>query len=207
MSSAETFERCLSEPRRIAGQITVGIAGGSGSGKSTIAADLAARLPPLQVEVINLDGFFKPTDELPRYHSSHHGEQRPDWNQLESLRVDDMIAACSKPVQADVVLLDGHMLLCYAPMRALLDIALFVHMDLDRMIERRTARNLANRYGGSATEMAHYCRESVVPGFRRHIEPSQRWADAIVPNDDGDDVSREAILQKLGEALLRHASG
>lgn len=195
------FAERLRQPRRVPGQITLGIAGGSGSGKSTIAADLAARLAPLRVEVIGLDRFFKPTDDLPRYASAHHGDERPDWNRPESLRLDEMITACREPADADVVILDGHLLLCFEEMRALLDVALFVTMDLDRMIERRTARNLARGYGGSATEMAHYCRECVVPGFEAHILPSRCWADAVIPNDDGDDDAREAILQELVGAV------
>jgi uridine kinase len=187
--------------QRIPGQITVGIGGGSGSGKSTIAAALAEQLQPLQVECIALDRFFKPADELPKYHSTHYGEDHPDFNRPDSLRVQDMVTACAQPAEADVVIMDGHMILCYAEMRDLLDIKCFVDADVEEMLERRTARNLAKNYGGGAEAILHYNRECVVPGYERHILPSRQFADITIPNTASSAVERDATFAALSQRI------
>ncbi len=183
--------------RRIPGQVTLGIGGGSGSGKSTVAARIATCLEPLQVDVIGLDRFFKPADELPRYHSVHDGENHADYNRPDSLRVEEMVAACSEPADADVVIFDGHMVLCYPQMRELLDISCFVDADVAQMLERRTARNLAANYGGSLETIQHYNRECVVPGYERYILPSRQHADVIIPNTSDTTAARDAAIQTL----------
>jgi uridine kinase len=183
--------------QRIPGQTTIGIGGGSGSGKSTIAAAIAEQLQPLQVEVIGLDRFFKPADELPKYHSAHDGEDHADYNRPDSMRVQEMVTACAQPAEADVVIFDGHMILCYAEMRDLLDFKCFVDTDVEEMLERRTARNLAKNYGGGAETILHYNRECVIPGFERHILPSRQFADLMIPNTASSAAERDSIIKTL----------
>lgn len=188
--------------QRVAGQITIGIAGGSGSGKSTIAASIAQGLPSLDVEVIGLDRFFKPADELPRYYSAHDDAQYADYNRPDSLRVDEMIAACSQPAAADVVLLDGHLALCYEQLRACMDLTCFVDADVEQMLTRRTTRNLAAGYGGGAETIRLYNRECVLPGYEKHILPCRDQADLIIPNFDGASARRDAVIEALCQQVL-----
>jgi uridine kinase len=187
--------------QRIEAQFTLGIGGGSGSGKSTIAAAIVKQLAPLQVEIIGLDRFFKPADELPRYHSAHDGEDHADYNRPDSLRMQMMVAECGKPSSADVVILDGHMVLCYPEMRQLLDLSCFVDAEIEEMLSRRTARNLAAKYGGSADTIQHYNRECVVPGYVRYILPSRQHADILIPNTDTSRVETEAVVRDVCERI------
>ena len=195
-----------SRRQRIAGQFTLGIGGGSGSGKSTIAAIIVEQLAPLQVEIIGLDQFFKPADELPRYHSAHDGEDHADYNRPDSLRTQEMVAECGIPAAADVVILDGHMVLCYPDMRSLLDLSCFVDAQIDEMLTRRTARNLAAKYGGSAETIQHYNRECVVPGYERYILPSREHADILIPNTDTSSVERQEAVRAVCEKIRRGCS-
>lgn len=192
--------------QRIPGQITIGIAGGSGSGKSTIAASMAQALPTLAVDVIGLDRFFKPAHELPRYYSEHDDAHYADYNRPDSLRVVEMVAACSQPNPADVVILDGHLALCYEQLTACMDLTCFVDAEVEQMLSRRTARNLANGYGGGAETIGHYNRECVVPGYEAHILPCRAHADVIIPNHDGSADKRDAALAVLCEEILGAAA-
>jgi uridine kinase len=194
--------------QRIAGQITIGVAGGSGAGKSTIAALLVEALQPVCVEVIGLDRFFKPADELPRYHSDYHGDDCADYNRPDSLLVDKMVAACSVPVDAaDVVILDGHLGLCYPQMRQLMDIKCHVDAPLEQMLARRTERNLAANYGGDHDNILHYNRECVVPGFTRYILPARQHADVIIPNASCATAERDAVIQALADRIATAVGG
>ena len=183
--------------QRLPGQITVGIAGGSGAGKSTVAAAMVAALSSVSVEVRGLDRFFKPADELPRYYSDHLAKECADYNRPDSLLVEKMVVACSTPAEADVVILDGHMVLCYQEMRQLLDISCFVDAGIEAMLERRTERNLAANYGGDRDTILHYNRECVVPGYERYILPSRQHAQVIIPNGSSATAERDAIIQVL----------
>lgn len=177
--------------------LRLGIGGGSGSGKSTIAALIREQLLPLTTELITLDRFFKPADQLPKYCSAHLGSPQPDYNAPDSLHVAEMVAHCRQYPAAQVHLLDGHFSLHYPELRALMDLRIFVATDLELMLERRTARNLAAGYGGSREFILAYNRECVVPGYLGHIEPSRRFADLEIPNDQADTVERDALVIAL----------
>ena len=183
-------------------QIIIGLAGGSGSGKTSVAEKIQAGLPGRAVELIGLDRFFKPEEEMPRYWSDYHQAEQPHYNHPDSLRVDEMVAFCRQISGFDVVLLDGHFCLYYPSMRRLMDVRCFVDVDLDEMFERRTQRNLAGGYGGSAENIWHYNRECVGPEYIRYLLPTRANADIVIPNQSGREAERDAILQALCEVIL-----
>jgi uridine kinase len=183
-------------------QIIIGIAGGSGSGKSTVAEKIKAGLPGFKVERIALDRFFKPESEMPRYWSDYHHSERPHYNHPDSLKVDEMVVFCEHISGFDVVLLDGHFCLYYPAMRRLMDVKCFVDVDLDEMLERRTRRNLAGGYGGSTEVIWHYNRECVGPEYIRYLLPTRAYADIIFPNQAARAAERDAIVRAMCEAFL-----
>ena len=187
----------------IPGQVTMAIAGGSGSGKSTIAVAIAEGLQPLRVEVVGLDRFFKERADLPRYFSKQDNEYHADYNRPDSLRVDDMVVACSKPTEADVVIFDGHMALCYPRMRRLFDVSCFVEVEIEGMLVRRTERNLGANYGGDRETILHYNRECVVPGYERYILPSKKHADIVIPNTCSSLAARDEMIATLCQGIRR----
>jgi uridine kinase len=157
------------------------------------------------VEIIGLDRFFKPEDELPRYWSDYLQGERPNYNHPDSLNVDEMLAYCAGLTGFDVVLFDGHFALYYPQMRALMDIKCFVDIDLSEMLERRTRRNLAANYGGSAENIWHYNRECVAPQYIRYLLPTRAYADVIIPNNLNSAGEQAEILQVLCQAVFAAA--
>lgn len=177
--------------------LRLGLGGGSGSGKSTIAALIRQHLLPLTTEVTTLDRFFKPADQLPKYYSAYLGSHQPDYNAPDSLKLAEMVAHCRQYPEAEVFILDGHFSLHYPELRELMDIRIFVAADLEEMLERRTARNLAAGYGGTREHILAYNRECVVPGYTGYIEPSRRFADLEIPNSQTDTAERDELIADL----------
>ena len=167
-----------------------------------MAEKIKAGLPGFKVERIALDRFFKPEEKLPRYWSDYHQAEQPHYNHPDSLKVDEMVSFCEKISGFNVVLLDGHFTLYYPAMRRLMDVKCFVDIDLQEMLERRTQRNLAVGYGGSAENIWHYNRECVAPEYIRHILPTRAYADIVIPNHRAMATEREAILRAMCEAIL-----
>jgi len=185
--------------------IRIGIAGGSGSGKTTVAERIKAGLLSCSVAIIGLDRFFKPEAELPRYWSDYHQAEHPNYNHPDSLDVASMLAYCSNLSGFNVILFDGHFALYYPQMRALMDIKCFVEINLAEMLARRTRRNLAANYGGSAENIWHYNRECVAPQYIRYLLPTRACADIVIPNNPDSAAEQHAILQSLCQAILAAA--
>lgn len=190
--------------KRPRGPLRIGLGGGSGSGKTLIAELIRERLHPSSVAVVKLDRFFKPAEEMPKYWSSHHGEFRPDYNQPDSLRVEEMVAFCRDLAGVDVTVLDGHFSLHYPAMRALMDIRCFVTAGIEEMLERRTRRNVTANYGGGLETILHYNRECVLPSYERYIRPTREHADLLIPNGAGEEAERDRLLELLCGRIRTH---
>jgi uridine kinase len=187
--------------RNLSECLRIGIGGGTGSGKSTVAEEIRIGLQPLSVEIINLDRFFKPEHKLPKYFSEFHGDYRPDFNAPDSLRVDDMVAYCQAVSSPNVAIFEGHFALYYPEMRALMDVKCYVDADETDMLNRRTRRNLAIGYGGGQETISAYNRECVVPRHREYILPTRRFADIVVPNGISTAFERCEVVTSLCKSI------
>ena len=193
----EAIQRCLNSESLNGIGPRIGLAGGSGSGKSTVAALIRERLHPLPVNIIKLDRYFKPEEQLPKYYSQFHGEFRPDFNAPDSLHVEEMLASCRAICSSEIVIFDGHFALFYPEMRALMDLKCFVEADAEEMLERRTRRNMAVGYGGGLETISAYNRECVLPRFIEYILPTKQFADIVIPNGDSEGVERDEFIEAL----------
>lgn len=182
--------------------LRVSIGGGSGSGKSTVAAIMKEKLQPLVVEVLRLDRFFKPPEQMPKYYSEYLKGHRPDFNQPDSLDAPAMFLFCRNLSGPDVIIFDGHFSLYYPEMRELMDIRCFVTVDVEAMLNRRTERNLANNYGGDRDNILNYNRECVLPSYQTHILPTRAHADLLIPNDESEISQRDHLLDSLCTKIL-----
>ena len=183
-------------------QLFIGIGGGTGSGKSSIARTIQERLIPLKVEIFTQDQFFKPAHELPTFYSEFHQGPQPDFNRPDSFFTETMFSECARITGHNVVILEGILVLFYPELRALMDIKCYVTLALEEMLIRRTNRNLAVGYGGPYEEIAHYNLECVIPQHNRYNAPTARYADLIIPNDHEDQEKKGAILHNFCEAIL-----
>lgn len=181
--------------------MVIGIGGGSGSGKTTVAKLICEGVRPLSTTVITQDRFFKNPTEMPTYYSAFHGEPRPDFNHPDSTDSTAMVEACRAIEEVDVLILEGILVLHYPESRALIDLMCYVDTDLDQMLVRRTERNLAAGYGGSAEEIAHYNADCVAPQHRRFNAPTADYADVRIPNSEGHLDDRDRVITEICRAV------
>ena len=164
-----------------------GIAGGSASGKSTFAkaltGTLAAREPSLRVQVISTDHHWRERSGPPRFTSPSSGVEQFNNNHPDALNTDSLFAALDA-VDADIVLLEGLMVLHLPRVRERLDLRLFIELDADERALRRMLRDLQGGRGLPDPErIATYYRESARVGHAAYVEPSRVYADIIIRGD------------------------
>lgn len=181
-------------PRAERSPFFIGIGGGSASGKTTLAQQMADLLAPLRVVVIHQDRFFKPNEEKPRYFSKIHRQERPDYNRPDSFRVEEMVVFCRETKEADIVILEGILTLHFAELRDLMDLKVFVHADADERIIRRIRRNLSR---SSFDDIVHYYLESVRYRHREFCEPTRSFSDVVMEGGMASDEERVRIVQEI----------
>ena len=179
------------------------VAGGSASGKGTLARALASALEPLTTQVVNMDRYFKPSEELPTYHSPRLDRPHGDWNRPDSFHHRGLIADMRRLVldgtgSEDVLILEGILALHFEELRDLAHLCLFVHTEADERIVRRLRRNMTER-GMSFDEVADYYLESVRDRHLQYVEPTRRLADLVVPGGSRprETQEREAMVAEL----------
>jgi uridine kinase len=181
--------------------VVVGLGGGSAAGKSHIAAALKECLAPLTVEIIGQDRYFRQGDDLPRHRAPNDGREWPDHNHPDSfdfprLRADVREAGDSP---ADVVIVEGILVLHDAELRQLMDLKLFVEADADERIVRRIRRNVARNY--DLDGICDFYLDSVRYRHREFCEPTKSHADLIIPGGAHQGEAREACLTQACDRI------
>lgn len=201
--------------------ILIGIAGGTGSGKTSFARKLLARLGPERCLLLAQDAYYKDGSTLDPAARAAKNYDHPDAFDT-SLLVDDLRdlkagrpvphltydhAAYTRRVLSDplpprpVLLLEGILILAEESLRRIMDIKLFIDTDADVRILRRLERDIAER-GRSFASVSRQYLESVRPMHLEFVEPSKRYADLIIPEGAENQVALEAVLaraQALGD--------
>ncbi len=200
--------------------ILIGIAGGTGSGKTSFARKLLARLGAERCLLIAQDAYYKDGSALDPGARAAVNYDHPDAFDT-SLLVDDLRdlkagrpvphltydhAAYTRRVLSDplpprpVLLLEGILILAEEPLRRLMDIKLFIDTDADVRILRRLDRDIAER-GRSFQSVSRQYLQSVRPMHLEFVEPSKRYADLIVPEGAENEVALEAVLARANAML------
>jgi uridine kinase len=200
--------------------IVVGVAGGTGSGKTSFAKELVARLGAAQCLEIAQDAYYKDGSRLSEEERASINYDHPDAFDT-SLLVQDLRdlkagrpvpyltydhATYARQVQNDpllprpVVILEGILVLVEEPLRRLLDIKLFIDTDADVRILRRLQRDL-NYRGRSFESVEKQYLESVRPMHLEFVEPSKRYADLIIPEGARNEVALEAVVARVRAML------
>ena len=200
--------------------LVIGVAGGSGSGKSTVARNVAAALGDASVAFLDMDAYYSDHSHLPLDERRKVNWDHPnafDWDllvdQLTRLASGDAI---DKPVYdfvtharsdqtlrippSDVVVIDGILLFVDARVRDLCDVKVFVDADADVRLIRRIRRDMAKR-GRPLPEILEQYLSTVQPMHLEFVEPSKRYADVIVPRGGHNPVAIEMIVAKIARRI------
>src|SRR6266581_7918636 len=206
--------------------LIIGIAGGSGSGKSTVARNVARALHTESVAFIDMDGYYinfahLSLDERRQINWDH--PEAFDWELLvEQLSQLATGVAIDKPVYdfvshtrsagtvavppADVVVIDGILLFSDARVRELCDVKVFVDADPDIRLIRRLRRDMSKR-GRPLDEILDQYVKTVQPMHLQFVEPTKRYADVIVPRGGHNAIAIEMIVAKIQRRLQYAAAG
>jgi uridine kinase len=198
----------------------IGIAGGSGSGKSTVARSVAQALHAESVAFIDMDAYYRNFSHLPIEERRKINWDHPDtfdW-QLLVAQLAQLAAGASiaKPVYdfvthtradetvtvppAPVVVIDGILLLSDARVRQLCDVKVFVDADADIRLIRRIRRDM-NKRGRPLEEILDQYLTTVQPMHLEFVEPSKRYADLIVPRGGKNPVAIAMIVAEIQRRL------
>ena len=199
----------------------MGVAGGTGSGKTSFARKLLARLGPERCLLIAQDAYYKDGSSLDPAARAALNYDHPDAFDT-TLLVDDLRdlkagrpvphltydhTAYARHVLPDplpprpVLLLEGILVLAEEPLRRLMDIKLFIDTDADVRILRRLQRDIRDR-GRTFESVSRQYLESVRPMHLEFVEPSKRYADLIIPEGAENEVALEAVLARA-QAMLK----
>jgi len=201
--------------------VLVGVAGGTGSGKTSFAHKLLERLGAARCLILTQDAYYKDGSSLDPAAQAAINYDHPEAFDT-SLLVQDLRdlkagrpvpylsydhATYSRKVLPDpvtprpVMLLEGILVLAEESLRRLMDIKLFIDTDSDVRILRRLRRDLKER-GRSFESVERQYLGSVRPMHLEFVEPSKRYADLIVPEGAENEVALEAVVARI-QAMLR----
>jgi uridine kinase len=205
--------------------LMIGIAGGTGSGKTTVARRVAAALADSSVAFVEMDSYYRNHVGLTMQQLHQINWDHPDAFDMELFiaHLDAMSQGLpvEKPIydysiharsaetvriaKVDVVVVDGILLFTDERVRERLDVKVFVDADADVRLVRRIQRDMESR-GRPLPEILHQYEHTVRPMHLQFIEPSKRWADVIVPRGGHNTVAIDMILAKIRQRLASGAS-
>ncbi len=201
--------------------ILVGIAGGTGSGKTSFAQRLGERVGADRCVTIAQDSYYKDGSGLTAEARAAINYDHPDAFDSALLLQDLRDLKAGRPVPwltydhgsyarqvlpdpltpRPVILLEGILILAEEPLRRLMDIKLFIDTDSDVRILRRLRRDLKER-GRSFESVESQYLSSVRPMHLEFVEPSKRYADLIIPEGAQNEVALEAVVARV-RAMLK----
>jgi uridine kinase len=202
--------------------LIIGIAGGTGAGKTTVARSLAGRLGSDDVTYLQQDWYYLDRSHLtieereqlnldhPESFDSHlllsHLNQLREGNSIEAPIYDYIVHTRTMNTNSlparPVVILEGILVLAIPEIRSVLDIKVFVDADPDIRLIRRLERDIKERGNTMETAIKRYL-TTVKPMHEAFVEPSKRHADIIVPRG-GQNVIAVDILSSLVENYLNN---
>jgi len=201
--------------------LVIGIAGGSGSGKTTVTNTILDSLDRSRVVVIQHDSYYR---DLSTYGGAAPAEinfDHPDSLETDLLirHIQDLRAG--KPIEEpiynftthrrldstrrldakEIIIIDGILILVDQRLRDLMDIKIFVDTDADERLIRRIRRDIMERGRSVESVMVQYM-QTVKPMHLQFVEPSKHWADIIIPRGAENVVAVDMVVTKI--AMMLH---
>ncbi|WP_339738557.1 uridine kinase [uncultured Sunxiuqinia sp.] len=188
--------------------IIIGIAGGTGSGKTTVVRKIIEQLPQNEVAVISQDSYYRDSSHIPMEQRKEINFDHPDsiefsllTKHLSELKAGNSIEeptysylTCTRQPETNtispksVLIVEGILVLSNASLRKLLDIKAYVDCDSDLRLSRVIRRDIIERGRDVQQVLARY-EETVRPSHLQFIEPTKRFADIIIPQGGNNTVA------------------
>lgn len=200
--------------------LTIGIAGGTGSGKTTVVRKILERIPGDRVAVVPQDAYYKDSSHL-----SLEDRQEINFDHPESLEFDLLVdhirklkagRAIEQPIYSylsctrseetiaveprEVILLEGILIYTHQPLIKEIDLKIFVDADPDDRLGRVINRDMKER-GRSVQQVLDRYGKTVKPMHLQFIEPSKRYADVIIPQGGMNEVAISVLLNTIQQKL------
>lgn len=200
--------------------LIIGIAGGTGCGKTTVVDQIVAELPADEVCVISQDSYYKDTSHL-----SYNERVKINFDHPNSIDFELLVSHLqelknNKPIEQPVysfvehnrtgetqtthprkvIIVEGILILTHPEIRDLFDIKIFVHADSDERLIRRLKRDIAER-GRDLDEVLTRYQTTLKPMHNQFIEPTKEFADIIIPTNRYNTVAVDVIRTIVNEKL------
>lgn len=200
--------------------VIIGICGGTGSGKTTVAREILKALPQSNVSIINQDAYYKlqtnkSFEERTQTNYDHpfafdtelllshlrslvegRDIQMPIYDFSNHNRCTETQTVHSR----DIIILEGILILEDPKLRDMMDIKIFVDTDTDVRIIRRITRDI-NERGRSLDSVIEQYLSTVKPAHEQFIEPSKKYADIIIPEGGFNTVAIDIMVGKIKTLL------
>lgn len=208
-----------SVPSQSLAPLVVGVAGGSGSGKSTVVRRIMDSLGPDQAVVLDHDRYYRDRNDLRLEERAALNYDHPDALETHLLVRHLQALRAGSPVQVPrydfarhtrlsetdtitprrAIIVEGILIFADADLRALMDLKVFVDTDADTRFIRRLERDVAHR-GRTMESVIEQYQSTVKPMHLEFVEPSKRYADVIVPVGGHNAVAVDLLLSLLRSA-------
>lgn len=196
--------------------LVIGLAGGSGSGKTTVAKEISKRLPQDRILILPEDAYYNDNSALTMEERKKVNYDHPSAYDTDLLIEQLKALLAGKAVEmptynfsilsrakdtihvepADIIILEGILVLSSPELRQFMDIKLFVDADDDIRFIRRLQRDTQERGRSIDWIIAQYL-ATVKPSYNQFVEPSKKYADIIIPQGGENQVAIDMVSSKL----------
>lgn len=200
--------------------LVIGIAGGTGSGKTTVARKIAKRIGDENVIILEHDSYYKDITQFEGKKIEEINFDHPDALDtkllIEHVKALKNRQAVDVPIYdfatyrrlpkvkhiepKDVIIIEGILVFVEKELRDLMDIKIFVDTDADERVLRRIRRDILER-GRTLESVINQYISTVKPSHLEFVEPSKRWADIIIPRGGENEVAIEMIVSRIKTML------
>lgn len=198
----------------------LGVAGGTGSGKTTVVRAILDAVGDDRIALIEQDSYYRDIVWRSEAELLHHNFDHPAALDNDLLISHIAALKAGHPVEVPiydfvrhrrtsrtkrvephpVVLVEGILIFCERALRDLLDFRIYVDTDADIRLIRRLGRDMAER-GRTVQDVLRQYLESVRPMHLEFVEPSKRWADIIIPEGGENKVALEMVVARVEQLL------
>lgn len=202
--------------------ITIGIAGGTGSGKTTVSTAIIEAVGRDKIAYIAHDSYYKdlrglPSEQRRRINFDHpnsldtdlmtdHIKHLQQWQSIDmplyDFRLHERLEETERLGARPVILVEGILILSLPQLRDLFDIKLYVDTDADVRLIRRLRRDITER-GRTVESVLNQYLETVRPMHLEFVEPSKRYADVIIPEGGYNTIAIDMITDRVRSMMVQ----